>query len=132
MPVITTTKIRLSNYATVASLVCPVLILSMLNDVPSSVIMLKLLLTPLVFLSFHGLNSLYIKPVVDNRLTFRSIEHAVIESFILCVFLLIVFWTPGVSTASLVVAFSLCMLIVGALRLLLLRAQIAGKTSNTA
>ena len=101
------TKIAVRNYSIVLILLLLVTITEVSLGRPTEVLMLKLATVPLFFLSVGGLRAIYKKPIVESKLTLRSIEHAVLHGLLYSLFLFIVMWRSEASASELGMLFGI-------------------------
>ena len=92
-----TNKIRVSNTIHLAVVVGVVLAGASYFKVPGNILVLKILVVPMFWLSLLGLKALYKEPI-ENQPVFSAnvIEYNALYVFLFSTFLFIVCWTPTV------------------------------------
>lgn len=113
-------EIAIRNYAVVFLILFLVAILSRSLGDSTQLLLLKLAAVPLFFLSFGGLKSIYRHPIIEHRLTPRSIEFSVLDGLLYALFIFIILWTPEETTAALVLRFAVVLLVVSLFKMVFL------------
>ena len=98
-------KIAIRNYTLVLMLLVMVVIASKLLGNSTELMLLKLATVPLFFLSTSGLRSIYKHPIVEHKLTPRSVEYVILDGLLLVLLIFIVTWDPEATTAELLKIF---------------------------
>ena len=93
-------EIAMRNYGIVFGILIAVTAVLMYLGNPITLILLKLAVVPLFFLSFGGLAVIYRSPIMESKLTARSIEYFLLEALLILLFIFVVLWESSRSVAE--------------------------------
>jgi len=105
------------NYLVVIVLFILIAILSKSLGDTNELLMLKLAAVPLFFLSFGGLRLIYKHPIIEHKITLRSVEYSVLDGLLFTLFIFISLWKHGETATELSIRFGLFFLIFTAIKL---------------
>jgi len=98
-------KIAIKNYSVVFVMIVLMVILSRDLGDSNELLMLKIAVVPLFFLSFAGLRSIYRDPIIEHRLTLRSVEFSVLDGLLYSLFIFISLWKQESTIGELLILF---------------------------
>lgn len=94
-------KIRAINTVRLAVMGLTVVISAFYIKVPGNILILKLLIVPMFWLSTLGLRSLYKNPISEQAaLSVNALEYNALYVFLFSTFLLFICWTPEVDLSQ--------------------------------
>ena len=105
-------EVAIRNYTNVALLLVMVTSVLLALKNPLELILLKLCVVPLFFLSIGGLRSIYREPIVEHKFTVRSIEYTLLQGLVFALFLSVLFWTAGTTLGEFVSFFCLSVVLI--------------------
>ena len=107
-----TNKIRASNSLRLAFLALVVVAGSFYFKVPGNVLVVKLLIIPMFWLSLLGLKALYKNPIEEQTvLSANVIEYNILYVVLFGTFMLIICWTPEVELVQIAKGAALVLLV---------------------
>lgn len=113
-------EIAVRNYGLACGLLLVVFFVLKLFGNPTELILLKLAVVPLFFLSFGGLRYLYREPIFEHKLTLRAFEYSVLEGLVFSLFLFAMLWNSQRTATELLVLFGVCLLAFTMIKLVML------------
>lgn len=111
--------LALINYAHALCVTLAVLAITFFLGQSSELILLKVLISPVFWLAFYGLEKIYQYPIFEPRVSIRAVEYSVLYAFLMSVFVLLIVWQQQFEIRD-IVAGLLAGIIVGAVARLLL------------
>ena len=90
-------KNALTNYGRVLFICAVVVLCSLYFKVPTNILTIKILIVPMFWLSYLGLNSIFKHPIIEEKITLRMIEYFAIWAFLFSAFMIVTIWTPDIS-----------------------------------
>ena len=110
-------EIALTNYMVVFILLILVAFLARSLGNSIELLLLKLAVVPLFFLSFGGLKAIYRHPIVEHRVTLRAVEYTVLDGLLFSLFIFVILWKSDEGPTELFIRFGSLVIIFTALKL---------------
>ena len=124
-------NIAMRNYGFVFGLMLLAFVLLKFGGDSWELILLKLSVVPLGFLSWKGIVSLYRWPIIEYKLTLRAFEYSVLQAIVMAVLCFVMIWQPGLSTIELVKYFGSFLLLFVVVQLLFMLVKVRRLSKDT-
>ena len=96
-------KIRVGNSLRLAFVALVVVVSSFYFKVPNNVLVVKLLIIPMFWLSLLGLKALYKNPIEEQAVfSANVIEYYILYVILFSTFMLVICWTPEIEVSQIV------------------------------